>query len=57
MQDAAEALDGKLSGTDNAILEDAGLDAFESLSSEGKEAIKNKAVELAIEDSFSRYEQ
>ncbi len=57
MQDAAEALDGSLSGFDNAILEDAGMDAFESLSKKGKEAILERAVELAIEDGFSRYEE
>lgn len=57
MQDAAEALDGKLGEMDNAILEDSGLDAFEALSSKGKEAIADKALELAIEDGFSRYDE
>lgn len=56
LQDAAEQIEG-LSASDNAILEDSGLDAFDALSSEGKEAIADKALELAIDDGFSRYDE
>ncbi len=56
LSDAAEQIEG-LSASDNTILEDSGLDAFDALSKTGKEAIKSKAVDLAIKDSFSRYEE
>ena len=56
LQDAAEQSEG-LSASDNAILEDFGIDGYALLSAEGKEAIVSKAVELAIEDSFSRYDE
>ena len=55
LSDAAEQIEG-LSASDNAILEDSGLDAFDALSKTGKDAIQSKAVDLAIEDSFSRYD-
>lgn len=56
-QDAGEQLDGTLSAADNAILEDFGMEeGWNMLSSAGKEAIKDRAVDLAIEDGFSRYE-
>lgn len=56
IQDAAEQIEG-LSTSDNTILEDSGIDAFDALSKAGKDAIQSKAVDLAIEDSFSRYDE
>lgn len=56
LSDAAEQIEG-LSASDNTILEDSGLDAFDALSKTGKDAIQSKAVDLAIEDSFSRYDE
>lgn len=56
-QDAAEELDGALSAKDNEVLADFGMDGYALLSAAGKEAIADKALELAIEDGFSRYEQ
>jgi len=56
-QDAGEQLDGNLSTADNAILEDFGMEGWNMLSSAGKEAIKDRALDLAIEDGFSRYEE
>jgi hypothetical protein len=55
--DAAEQLDGTLSAADNAVLEDLGMDGWDLLSNVGKEAIKDRAMDLAIEDGFSRYEE
>ncbi len=56
-QDAGEQLDGTLSAADNAVLEDLGMDGFDLLSNAGKEAIKDRAIDLAIEDGFSRYDE
>jgi len=56
-QDAGEQLDGTLSTADNAILEDFGMEGWNMLSSAGKEAIKDRAMDLAIEDGFSRYDE
>ena len=56
-QDAGEQLDGTLSAADNAVLEDLGMDGFDLLSNAGKEAIKDRAIDLAIEDGFSRYDK
>ena len=56
LSDAAEQIEG-LSASDNAILEDSGIDAFDALSNAGKETIADKALELAIEDGFSRYDE
>lgn len=56
-QDAGEQLDGNLSTADNAILEDFGMEGWNMLSSAGKEAIKDRAMDLAIEDGFSRYDE
>jgi len=56
-QDAGEQLDGTLSAADNAVLEDLGMDGFALLSNAGKEAIKDRAIDLAIEDGFSRYDE
>lgn len=54
-QDAMELMDGLLSDADNQTLEDVG--EFEALSAQGKEAIIERAMDLAIEDGFSRYEE
>lgn len=56
LSDAAEQIEG-LGALDNEVLEDFGIDGYALLSAEGKEAIVSKAVELAIEDSFSRYDE
>jgi len=57
-QDAGEQLDGTLSTADNTVLEDLGMEeGWNMLSSAGKEAIKDRALDLAIEDGFSRYEE
>jgi hypothetical protein len=56
--DAAEQLDGTLSAADNTVLEDFGMEeGWNMLSSAGKEVIKDRALDLAIEDGFSRYEE
>jgi hypothetical protein len=54
-QDAMELMDGTLSDEDNQALEETG--EFEALSAQGKEAIIERALDLAIEDGFSRYEE
>lgn len=54
LDDAMECLDGHLSAADNAIMEDGGLYAL--LSAEGKEAVLDRAQELAFKDDCCRYE-
>ncbi len=58
MQDAMEQVDSARWGwRDNEILEWFGMDGWENLSDAAKEAIKDKAMDLAIEDGFSRYDE
>ena len=58
VQDAMEQVDSARWGwRDNEILEWFGIDGWENLSDAAKESIKDKAMDLAIEDGFSRYEE
>ena len=56
MQDAVEAVDG-LSAADNEVMEDFGVEGCGLLSANGKEAIADKALDLAMQDAFSRYDE